>query len=117
MTPAVFYILLALVDEDRHGYGIMKEIEERTNGEMQIRPGTLYQAIKRLLERNLITEAEEGVDLDLSDERRRYYHLTDFGQRVLSSELDRLEQMVRLGRASQGLRGTNLGESLQGVMG
>lgn len=98
LTPAVFHILLALVDEDRHGYGIMKDVEFRTEGRVLLKPGTLYQAIKRLLEAGLIEAADEKIDADLNDERRRYYHLTGLGQNVLNEEVLRLKQMIQLAR-------------------
>ena len=72
LTPAVFHILLALSDQERHGYGIMKEVETQTDGEMLLRPGTLYQAIKRMLELGLIQESDERPDPALDDQRRRY---------------------------------------------
>jgi DNA-binding PadR family transcriptional regulator len=95
LTPAVFHILLALVDEERHGYGIMKEVEARTGGKVQLKPGTLYQAIKRLLDGGLIEEAEERVDPELTNERRRYYQLSEFGHRVVSAEAERLAGLVQ----------------------
>jgi len=101
LTPTVFHILLALADADRHGYGIILEVERRTDGEVEMAPGTLYGAIKRLLERGLIEETEERPDPDLDDERRRYYHLTEFGQRVLYAEADRLARMVRQAQAKR----------------
>ncbi len=95
LSPAVFHILLALADEERHGYGIMQEVKARTDGEVHLVPGTLYGAIKRLLERKMIEETDERPDPELNDERRRYYRLTDFGQRVLSAEATRLTRMVQ----------------------
>jgi len=77
LTPAVFHILLALVDEDRHGYGIMLEIAERTNQQILMGPGTLYGTLKRMLEGALIEECGERIDPDLSNERRRYYRITN----------------------------------------
>lgn len=101
LSPAVFHILLALADEERHGYGIMQEVERRTDGQVQLGPGTLYGAIKRLLANELIAEVDERPDPDLNDERRRYYRLTDFGMGVLSAEAARLDAMVRQARAKQ----------------
>jgi len=101
LSPAVFHILLALTDEERHGYGIMQEIERRTHGGVQLGPGTLYGAIKRLLANGLIDEVDERPDPELNDERRRYYRLTDFGVGVLSAEAARLDEMVRQARAKQ----------------
>ena len=101
LTPAMFHILLALVDDDRHGYGIMQEVKARTDGRVQLRPGTLYGAIKRMLANGVIVETDEKVDPDLSDERRRYYRLTDFGQRVVRAESERLARLVNQARAKQ----------------
>jgi len=82
LTPAVFQILLALADRERHGYGIMQEIENRTEGKVQLGPGTLYGSIKRMIKDRLIVESAERPDPELDDERRRYYRLTDFGRKV-----------------------------------
>ncbi|MEZ4865583.1 MAG: PadR family transcriptional regulator [Caldilineaceae bacterium] len=101
LSPAVFHILLALADEERHGYGIMQEVERRTHGQVQLGPGTLYGAIKRLLANGLIAEVDERPDPELDDERRRYYRLTDFGVGVLSAEAARLDELVRQARAKQ----------------
>ena len=84
LTPAVFYILLALADGDKHGYGIMKEVEERTEGQIRLKPGTLYQAISRLVSAGLIEEIAERPDPATDDERRRYYRLTGGGARPSS---------------------------------
>jgi DNA-binding PadR family transcriptional regulator len=94
LRPAVFHILLALSDGDLHGYGIMQEVAEHTEGQIKLGPGTLYGAIKRLLSDRLIVEADERPDPELDDERRRYYRLTDFGQRVLKAEVRRISRMV-----------------------
>ena len=107
LTPTVFHILLALADKERHGYGIIKEIEARTDGRMHIMAGTLYGAIKRLLERGLIAETDDRPDPELDDERRRYYQLTDFGQRVLAAEVARLEEQLRQARSKQLRPGSN----------
>lgn len=101
LTPTVFHILLALADEDRHGYGIIQEVKLRTQDRVHLMAGTLYGAIKRLLERDLITETDDRPDPELDDERRRYYRLTDFGQRVLTAEVARLEEQVRQARSKQ----------------
>jgi DNA-binding PadR family transcriptional regulator len=96
LTPAVFHILLALADSERHGYGIMQEVADRTQGAMRMGPGTLYGSIKRMLADGLIEAAAERPDPALDDERRRYYRLTDFGLRVLRAEAQRLEQIVSI---------------------
>lgn len=101
LSPAVFHILLALADEERHGYGIMQEVKQRTEGKVRLGAGTLYGAIKRLLEKGIIVETDERPDPELNDERRRYYRLTDFGQRVLRAEVSRLNQLVQQARAKE----------------
>jgi len=101
LSPAVFHILLALADGERHGYGIMQEVKVRTEGRVRLMPGTLYGAIKRLLEQKLIEESEERPDPELDDERRRYYRLTEFGQRVLRAEVARLATLVRQAQVKQ----------------
>ncbi len=107
LTPTVFHILLALADEDRHGYGIIQEVKLRTQDKVHLMAGTLYGAIKRLLERGLITETDERPDPELDDERRRYYRLTDFGQRVLTAEVARLEEQIQQARNKQLLPNSN----------
>jgi DNA-binding PadR family transcriptional regulator len=98
LAPATFQILLALVDGERHGYGIMKEVAERTEGAVRLGPGTLYGALKRLLEGGLVEEGGERADPELGDERRRYYRLTGFGLQVARAEARRLDAMVRAAR-------------------
>ena len=98
LTPAVFHILLALADAERHGYAIIKEVESRTEGQVRLGPGTLYGSIKRMLGEGMIEESDERPDPDLDDERRRYYRLTEFGHRVAVAEAKRLAQMVATAR-------------------
>ena len=105
LSPAIFHILLALADEDRHGYGIMQEVKSRTDGRVKLGPGTLYGAIKRLLEQGALAEQDERPDPALNDERRRYYRLTDFGQKVLRAEAERLARLVKQAQAKQLLPG------------
>jgi len=95
----VLHILLALADEERHGYGIMKEVEGRTRGEVRLGPGTLYGAIKRMLAEGLVEESAERPDPELDDQRRRYYRITGFGRRVVGAEVERLAVLVRAARA------------------
>ena len=109
LTPAMFHILLALADKERHGYHIMREVDERTSGNVKLGPGTLYGSIKRMMADGLIEELEERPDPELDDERRRYYRLTDFGFRVAAAEAQRLEQMVRSARAKKLLPRTRAG--------
>jgi DNA-binding PadR family transcriptional regulator len=96
LTPAVFHILLALADTERHGYGIMQEIALRTDGKVRMGPGTLYGSIKRMLAEGLLEELGERPDPALDDERRRYYRLTGFGLRVAQAEAQRLAQLVHV---------------------
>jgi DNA-binding PadR family transcriptional regulator len=95
----VLHILLALADKERHGYGIMKEVEERTGGEVRLGPGTLYGAIKRMLADGLVEESVERPDPELDDQRRRYYRITGFGRRVVGAEIERLARLVSAARA------------------
>jgi DNA-binding PadR family transcriptional regulator len=105
LTPVALNILLALADEERHGYGIGLEVRERTGGKMRLGPGTLYGSIKRMVDGGLIEESEGRTDEEPDDgrrydaERRRYYRLTGFGERVLAAELARLEGVVRTAQA------------------
>ena len=108
LSPAVFHILLALVYGERHGYGIIQDVKRHTDGQMRLGPGTLYGAIKRLLKEGLIEEVGERSDPQLNEERRRYYRLTDFGQRVLRLEAGRLNEMVQQARLKKLLPGYNL---------
>ena len=106
LTPAVFHILLALADTERHGYGIMQEITLRTDGKVRMGPGTLYGSIKRMLAEGLIEELGERPDPALDDERRRYYRLTSFGLRVAQAEARRLAQLVNVAQFKQLLGGS-----------
>lgn len=101
LTPAVFNILLALADGEKHGYAIMLEVEACSNGEMSMGPGTLYGSIKRMLAAGLIEESDQRPDPALDDERRRYYRLTGVGQRVLKAEAERLSRQVAVARLKQ----------------
>lgn len=92
------HILLALSDGDAHGYGIMQDVAARTNGKIRLSPGTLYGAIKRLLEEGLITEVERRSALPGEDERRRYYRLTKLGRSVALAELARMEETLKQAR-------------------
>jgi DNA-binding PadR family transcriptional regulator len=94
LTPTVFHMLLALADGEKHGYGIMQAVEEETQGKMQIRTGSLYGSIRRMIDAGLIQEMNERPDPELDDERRRYYGLTDFGRRVLTAESARIAKAM-----------------------
>jgi len=94
LKPVDLQLLLALADEERHGYGLVREIGERTGGLVQLDPGNLYRVIKRLLDSELIAESDRRPAADLTNERRRYYKLTVLGGRVLGAELHRLRGLV-----------------------
>ena len=98
LTSVALNVLLALADGERHGYGIMLEVRERTDGRVQLGPGTLYGAIKRLKEGGVIEESGEKPDPEANNERRRYYRLTGFGGEVLAAEVERLDGLVRAAR-------------------
>ena len=99
LSPAVFHILLALAAGEMHGYAIMREVAILSDGRVTVGPGTLYGAIKRLLEAGLVSESGERPDPSLDDERRRYYRLTPKGSRVLAEEAERLASLVRTARS------------------
>ncbi|HWZ98054.1 MAG TPA: helix-turn-helix transcriptional regulator [Candidatus Dormibacteraeota bacterium] len=105
LPSAAFQILLALVGEDLHGYGIMRQVAEQTEGRMRLGPGTLYSSIRVLLEEGLIEELKPGDDADSGDERRRYYRLTSAGRKLARSEAERLADLLRVARAKKILRG------------
>ena len=99
LSPAVLDIMLALGNEEMHGYAIMQEVKRRTNGQRRLAPGTLYRSLKQMHERGLLEESEERPEPGLDDERRRYYRLTDLGRKVALAEVERLEGLVRAGRS------------------
>ena len=99
LTPAVLDIMVALGDEELHGYAIMREVRRRTQGRRRLAPGTLYRSLRQMEERGWVVEAEERPDPSLDDERRRYYQLTEFGRRVALAELERLEGLVGAARS------------------
>src|SRR5579862_1240670 len=111
LTPAVFHILLALAGGERHGYGIMQEVSALTAGALRLGPGTLYGTLKRLLAAGLVEESGERPDPDLDDERRRYYRLTELGQRVAEEEARRLERLVGAARSRRLLGPSEIGLS------
>ena len=105
LPSATFHILMALADDDRHGYGIIQDVSARTNGAVTLSAGTLYRSIQRLLEQGLIEELAERPAPELDDERRRYYRLTPAGRAAARAEAARLTTLVRLARASGLLTG------------
>ena len=100
LPTAVFHILIALADRDRHGYSIMQDVAARTDGKVQLSAGTLYSSIRRMLEQGLIEELAESPDPSSTDERRRYYRLTRFGRRAAAAEVERLSALVKQARAT-----------------
>jgi len=103
LPSAAFQILLALADEDLHGYAIMRQVEDQTAGRMRLGPGTLYSSIQTLLEEKLIEEIAAPAE-----ERRRYYRLTSAGRRLARSEAERLAGLLRVARAKKIFRGENV---------
>lgn len=98
VTTAGFHVLIALLDGQLHGYGIMQRILDHTNGRLRIGPGTLYRTIQRLVNDHLIEESHSRPRSSMDDPRRRYYGLTERGRRVLDEEAARLQRFVRLAR-------------------
>jgi DNA-binding PadR family transcriptional regulator len=98
LTPLAFQVLLALAGTDRHGYGIIREVDERTDGLIKLRTGTLYTLLQRLLQERMIEEAQAPAG---EDERRKYYRLTGFGRDVLSAEAKRLDSLITEARRKQ----------------
>ena len=94
LTPAVFHILLALSNGERHGYGIMKQVEADTQGKVTMGPGTLYGSLKRMLDAGLVKESDKRIDTELDDERRIYYQITGVGVQALTAELERYQRIV-----------------------
>jgi DNA-binding PadR family transcriptional regulator len=109
LQPAVFHILLALGDGEKHGYAIKREIARRTDGSVRLGPGTLYGSIKRMLAQQLIEESDERPDFSLDDERRRYYKITQLGQKVAAAEVERMRRLISLARAKRMVRGAEPG--------
>jgi DNA-binding PadR family transcriptional regulator len=103
LTPAVFHVLLALADGDKHGYAIMKSVEEHTGGTLKMGAGTLYGTLQRLTDAGWVLEVASPQALSIRDERRRFYRLTGEGRQALGAEVRRLEELVRLARRSRGV--------------
>jgi DNA-binding PadR family transcriptional regulator len=100
LPPATFHILIALADEERHGYAVIQDVAARTGGEVRLSAGTLYRSIQRMQEQGLIEESRRRPAPEQDDERRRYYRITQFGTAVARAEARRLTQLVSLARAS-----------------
>lgn len=94
LTPAVLHILLALATQERHGYGIMKQVEADSQGKVNMGPGTLYGSIGRMIEAGLIRESDKKIDPHMEDERRIYYQITPLGQQALAAELKRYREVI-----------------------
>ena len=106
LKPTAFHILLSLAGEERHGYAIIKEVEERTDGALKLRPGALYRFLKRLLDHGLIRElGHRPVPAEQDDERRRYYTITDLGREVAAAEARRMEALVGEAREARLIEG------------
>jgi DNA-binding PadR family transcriptional regulator len=99
LTPSVFHILVVLSEGERHGYGIMRQVAEDTAGSLQLGPGTLYGCLQRMLAAGLVAESDWRPDPKLDDERRRYYRISEFGDRVVRAEAKRLATAVTAARA------------------
>ena len=99
LRPIEFHVLLALAGEERHGYAILQEVTQLTDGEIELEPGTLYRALHRMLKDGWIAESSRRPAADLDDERRKYYRLTPLGRRIASAEADRLFRLVAVARS------------------
>lgn len=102
LSPAALHILLALASQDRHGYGIMREVARQSDDRYRLGPGTLYDNLQRLLDHGIVEESSPRSSVD--DPRRRYYRLTQFGRRLLATEITRLEGVVREARLHLNVR-------------
>ena len=98
LTPAVLHILLALSIKERHGYGIMKQVEADSQGKVNMGPGTLYGSLGRMIEAGLIRESDKKIDPEMDDERRISYRITGFGQKALAAELERYREVVAVAK-------------------
>ncbi len=109
LKPHWLHVLLSLANRDQHGYGIMLDVLERTDGTVRLWPPTLYGTIKRLIDEELIEESGKRPDAEIDDARRRYYRMTALGRRVLAAECARLEDLVRVIRSTRGLKPRSVG--------
>ncbi len=98
LTPAVLHILLALSTQERHGYGMMKQVESDSQGKVKMGPGTLYGSLGRMIEAGLVRESDKKVDPNMDDERRVYYKITGLGQKALAAELKRYRDVVAVAK-------------------
>jgi DNA-binding PadR family transcriptional regulator len=105
LPSAAFHILISLAEEALHGYGIMRQVAEQTDGRMRLGPGTLYSSIQSLLEQGFIEELDPREDIKFGQERRRYYRLTSAGRKLARGEAERLADLLRVARTRKILRG------------
>ena len=98
LTPAVLHILLALSTKERHGYGIMKQVESDSQGKVNMGPGTLYGSIRRMIEAGVLEESDKEIDPEMDDQRRVYYRITGLGQKALAAELQRYHEVVAVAK-------------------
>jgi DNA-binding PadR family transcriptional regulator len=98
LTPAVLHILLALAAKESHGYGIMKKVQEDSQGKVKMGPGTLYGSLGRMIDAGLIHESDKKVDPEMDDQRRVYYAITGLGRKALTAELQRYDEVVALAK-------------------
>jgi len=98
LTPAVLHILLALSTRERHGYGIMKQVDADSQGKVNMGPGTLYGSLGRMIDAGLIRESDKKVDPSIDDERRVYYKITGLGRKALAAELERYHEVVAVAK-------------------
>ena len=99
LTPAVLHILLALSTRERHGYGIMKQVESDSQGKVNMGPGTLYGSLGRMIDAGLIRESDKKIDPSMDDERRVYYRITGHGRKALAAELERYREVVAVAKS------------------
>jgi DNA-binding PadR family transcriptional regulator len=104
LTPAMFHVLAALADGEKHGYAILKDVAEQTQNEVRLSAGTLYGIIKRLLAEGMIAESSERPAPELDDARRRYYRLTEWGRQVARAEAERMEKLIAMARVKRLLK-------------
>ena len=98
LTPAVLHILLALSTQERHGYGIMKQVEADSQGKVNMGPGTLYGSLGRMIEAGLIRQSDKKIDPEMDDERRVYYKITGLGQKALTAEVQRYREVLAVAK-------------------
>lgn len=105
LPSAAFQIMVALFEDTLHGYGIMRQVEEQTDGAVKLGPGTLYSSIQSLLDEGYIEEVESPEEQDAGSERRRYYRLTAIGRKAARTEAERLASLLRVARTRRVFRG------------